>query len=98
MAQAHCMLDTLVTNTHSEYAILITFPLQNSYTETPQSYVIRALPIWFIAFKTAFLHVMRVKISPLSINVLEYMNLLSLDQFITELTGCFMIHLNCQFI
>jgi len=28
MAQAHCMLDTKATNTHSEYVILITFPPQ----------------------------------------------------------------------
>jgi len=28
MAHAHCMLDTMATNTHSEYVILIAFPLQ----------------------------------------------------------------------
>jgi len=27
------------TNTHSEYVILITFPLKNSYAKAPQSYV-----------------------------------------------------------
>ena len=28
MANAHCMLDTKATNTHSQYAKLIAFPLQ----------------------------------------------------------------------
>jgi hypothetical protein len=28
MAHAHCMLDTKVTNTHSEYVIIIALPLQ----------------------------------------------------------------------
>jgi len=44
------------------------------------------------------MQVMRLTISSIFRNVLEYMNLLSLDQFIAELIGCFMITVNCQFI
>jgi hypothetical protein len=36
---------TKATNTHSEYAILIAFPLQQWLHERPQYYVIRALPV-----------------------------------------------------
>jgi len=32
---AHCMLDKKATNTHSEYVILIAFPLQQSLYERP---------------------------------------------------------------
>ena len=98
MAHTHCMPDTLITNTNSEHVTVIAFPLQNGHTKVPQIYVIHALPILFITFTTAFMQAMRMTISPVSIKVLEYMNLFSLDQFIAELTGCFMITVNCQFI
>jgi len=39
-----------------------------------------------------------VTISPVSSNGLEYMNILSLDQFTAERTGRFMIIVNSQFI
>jgi len=36
------------TNLHSEYAIFLLFHCNNAYTNTPQCYVIRTLPILFV--------------------------------------------------
>jgi len=35
------------TNSHSEYVLLIAFPLHNGCTNAPQCYVIRTLPVLF---------------------------------------------------
>jgi len=41
MAHAHCMLDTKGTYIHSEYVILIAFPLQQWLNDAPQCYALR---------------------------------------------------------
>jgi hypothetical protein len=43
MAHVHYKQDTIATNTHSGYVILIAFPLLNM----PQSYVMYTLPVLF---------------------------------------------------
>jgi len=35
---------TTATNTHSEYVILVAFPMQSGYMNAPSCYVIRTLP------------------------------------------------------
>ena len=38
------------TNTHSECAVLIAFPLQNGYTNAPQYYVLLSIRFFFFFF------------------------------------------------